>query len=51
MGRNARICILQKHAYTCMPIIPALRRLRQKNENFQDSLGYITKSCLKKKKK
>jgi hypothetical protein len=32
-------------------VIPALRRLRQKDLEFQASFGYITKSCLKRRKK
>jgi hypothetical protein len=34
-----------------MPVIPALRRLRQENLKFEASLSNIAKSCLKKKKK
>jgi hypothetical protein len=34
-----------------MPIIQALRRLRQKNFEFKASQGYIARPCLKKKKK
>jgi hypothetical protein len=30
-----------------MILIPALRRLRQENSEFEDSLGYIVISCLK----
>jgi hypothetical protein len=30
--------------------IPALRRQRQENHKFKDSLGYIVRHCLKKKK-
>jgi hypothetical protein len=32
-----------------MPVIPALRRLKQEYCKFQASLGYIAKPCLKKK--
>jgi hypothetical protein len=34
-----------------MPVIPALRRLRQKDYKFKANLGYIAEPCLKKKKK
>jgi hypothetical protein len=33
-----------------MPIISALRRGRQEDLEFQDSLGYLVKLCLKKPK-
>lgn len=29
------------------PVIPALRRLRQKGQKFQDSLDDLVRSCLK----
>jgi hypothetical protein len=32
-----------------MPAIPALRRLRKQNHEFQVTLGYIERSCLQKK--
>jgi hypothetical protein len=31
-----------------MPVIPALRRLRQENSKFEANLGYKVRSCLKK---
>jgi hypothetical protein len=34
-----------------VPVILALRRLRQEDHKFQFSLIYIARSCLKKKKK
>jgi hypothetical protein len=34
-----------------MPIISAMRRTRQEEHKFEDSLGYIVRLCLKKKKK
>jgi hypothetical protein len=33
------------------PVIPALWRLRQKDGEFKDSLGYMTRPCLIKPKK
>jgi hypothetical protein len=32
------------------PVIPGLRRLRQENHEFQASLGYIVRACVKKQK-
>jgi hypothetical protein len=34
-----------------MPVIPALGRLRQEDQDMNTSLGYIARPCLKKKKK
>jgi hypothetical protein len=34
-----------------MPVIPALQRLRQEDHEFEVSLSYIERLCLKKKKK
>jgi hypothetical protein len=31
-----------------MPVIPALRRLRQEHHKFKPSLGFVAKPCLKK---
>jgi hypothetical protein len=33
-----------------MPVITALRRLRQEEHEFKSSLGYLARSCLKKQK-
>jgi hypothetical protein len=33
-----------------MPIIPAHRGLRQEDQEFKVSLGYIVRHCLQKKK-
>jgi hypothetical protein len=32
-----------------MSVIPALRRLRQKNHKFKYSLGYMTRPCQERK--
>jgi hypothetical protein len=34
-----------------MPVIPALRRLRQGDSKFEVSLGYTVRSCLKNQTK
>jgi hypothetical protein len=34
-----------------MPVIPALEKLREENLEFEVSLGYIVRCCLKKKSK
>jgi hypothetical protein len=31
-----------------MPVIPVLRRLKQETHEFEATLGYIVRSCLKK---
>jgi hypothetical protein len=38
-------------AWRYTPVIPVLRRLRQENHEFMANLGYLGRSCLKKKKK
>jgi hypothetical protein len=34
-----------------IPIIPTLRRLTQEDLEFDSSLGYIVRSCLKRKRR
>jgi hypothetical protein len=40
-----------KQAWWHAPVIPALRRPRQKNYKFQASLGYTARPCLKQTSK
>jgi hypothetical protein len=40
-----------QYSWWCMPVIPALLRLRQEDHKFKTSLGYIARPCLEKKKK
>jgi hypothetical protein len=35
----------------CIPVIPTLTRLKQKDREFKASLGYMVRLCLKKKKR
>jgi hypothetical protein len=37
-------------AWWYIPVIPALGRLRQEYHEFETSLGYRVRSCLKKRK-
>jgi hypothetical protein len=37
-------------AWQCMPVIPAFGRLKQEDHEFEVILGYVVRSCLKKKK-
>jgi hypothetical protein len=41
--------VKMSQAWLYMPIIPAFRRLRQKDKMFEVSLGYKGIPCLKKK--
>jgi hypothetical protein len=42
---------LQSQAWWCTPVIPALRRLRQEDHEFEVDLSIIVRPCLKKKTK
>jgi hypothetical protein len=46
---NTKVSLSQAWWHT--PLIPALRRLKQKDHKFEASLGYIARPSLKKKKK
>jgi hypothetical protein len=35
----------------CLPLIPALQRWKKKHHEFEASIGYGRRPCLKKKKK
>jgi hypothetical protein len=48
-SRIAKQSWLMSRVWWCTPIIPALRWPRQKNLEFEVSLGYLGKPCLKKK--
>jgi hypothetical protein len=53
-AKTWRILALKRRvelAWWCMPIIPALRRLRHEDLEFKASLGYREIPCLNNKKK
>jgi hypothetical protein len=37
-------------AYSYIPVIPAPRRLRQEDQEFKASVGYVARPCLKQTK-
>jgi hypothetical protein len=41
----------RKPGMVCMPAIPALKRLMQEDCEFEASLDFIVRTCLKEKKK
>lgn len=49
MAHNS-VSITSETGYGCMPVIEAIVKLRQEDLKFQDSLGYIVGTYLKKQK-
>lgn len=45
------VSITSETGYGCMPVIEAIVKLRQEDLKFQDSLGYVVGTYLKKKTK